>query len=1124
MLSDKRGQSLLEVIIALAIFALISAAMITLSLGGFTALEQGGEQTEAKALAQEGIEAVRAIRDSAWNKLTYTTSSVFASSTEWVFDDEGTVEIIGEYTRTISFSDVCRDESDDMIACPGVYTDIHSKKVSSVVTWEVRPGVSNSVKQISYLTNWDTKLWTQADWFGGSGQSIWSDIIRYDSAEGVVDINSGQVSLDQTTDTSASTFWPFDIPEDYTYEATSIEVGDDTAQLIGSAVSSGETIDDGFENTIESSFDWSFTTSSDYEYAVTSIEVVSGAAQLISSGGSDVSYPTSKPNIHPSPSYFAPGIQSWDSFTETATKNGGEIYYQLSDDDGATWQYWTGLAWAVAGVSDYNIASAVNTSISSFSTSTEQIKFKAFLESDGAQQVQLDNINIGLSPPTIVWSFNSWGVGGGEVTPTGVKQITGGNPNNYVDISVPAGNNDDVGGYWEQAFITAEDNPVVSIDFDYSVIDFNGIPDLAEIRVYLDTATGDPVNQVGSSIAVLADGDWISATTIDATSAVGVSGTYYLKIAYWVETPASTIGPFTIGFDSVNLIWNAASYPIDKPTISNTNSFTPSALASWTSFTEIATKNGGEIYYQLSNDDGATWQYWTGSSWATAGDSNYNTASVVNSAISHFDTTAKKFMFKAFLVSDGMQLIKLDNIDLQYNVTNVSYSGNQFIVATTDGAGLMSKITDTMSLRFTAKDSETVDAVRVYLEQEKGTSPTYRYGLQVDLSGQPSGIWLGATNQGYHDYQATATGWQTITLDEGVSLTQDTIYHIVIEYESGTVNSANAIELRRSNPGNYLRAFDSSADVYGNILFSADSGSSWVVQDYQPIFILDFSDATYDGNPYHNLSEHEIYGDNSFGQEFTPSSDIVISTMGMYVSENNEGSEGDVFVSLYNVSSGTLLTTSTLAVAVDLTINVYSWETATFDQPITLSAGDTYRLFVSAPGASATAHYLIRSASHNSDSVLNSVNYNGVNSFFVSSIDNGLSWSSNLNEDLSGFRFQQTIFNTLGYIISSAYNAGSLSAFNVVEWNKVTPSCSPNCDVKLQIQTAPDSAGSPGVWSSNWSGPDGEDGDETDYFIISTGELIHADHNGDQWIRYKATLVGDSISTPTLEEVIIYYQ
>jgi len=66
--NSQKGQSLLEVIIALAIFALISSALVSLSLGGFVGLEQGGEHMQAQALAQEGIEAVRSIRDRAWNE------------------------------------------------------------------------------------------------------------------------------------------------------------------------------------------------------------------------------------------------------------------------------------------------------------------------------------------------------------------------------------------------------------------------------------------------------------------------------------------------------------------------------------------------------------------------------------------------------------------------------------------------------------------------------------------------------------------------------------------------------------------------------------------------------------------------------------------------------------------------------------------------------------------------------------------------------------------------------------------------------------------------------------------------------------------------------------------------
>ena len=1342
----------------MAIFALISAVMITMATGGFVTLQQGGEQTEAQALAQEGVEAVRSIRDNAWNELQYSTSSVSIVNAKWAFDGEGTTEIIGDYTRTISFSDVCRDVSDDITTCPGSYTDVHSKKVTAEVVWEVRPGITNTVRQIGYLTNWDTNYWPQSDWVGGSGQSVWSNITRYDSADGILDVNTGEVILDQTTDTSASTTWPFDVPANYSYVTTSIDIINGFAQLVGTAGSSGDTVDDGFENTTSTSYDWSFITAGNYTYDSADIEVVGGVAQVKAGvggscsgtpnacstfgtsgtcGGQDGcswgggssgattnadfssaltpwtsgtwstvptlsrsatggnptgyaniqfpntksktsggyfqqsftttgaastatlnldwivsqytgvadslhlyvfidtvagtptiggagqvwdsgnrtsvsswantgninvaskitgagtyylkivayvdytnggpnrsyatgfdnvqlswtgtgacsgtptacntysdslscteqlscswaggSYPIDLPDIYPTSSYSALGVQSWDSFVETTNKNGGEIYYQLSDDDGTTWQYWTGSAWVTTTVSSTsNIASIINTNITSFNTSTEQIKFRAFLKSDGTQLVQLDNVNIGFTPSPAVWSFATWGVGGGEVVPTGVKQTTGGNLNNYVDVTVPAGSNDSVGGYWQQAFVTTENNPTVEINFDYKTIDFNGVPNLSEIRVYLDTATGDPVTQVGSSITVSAEGVWSSAVTIDASSAVTAAGTYYLKIAYWVETPTGgSVGPFTVGFDNINLVWNASGYPTDSPAIYNSSSFTPAAVATWAGFVETSTKNGGEIYYQLSNDDGVTWQYWTGSAWSVAtATSTSNTASTINSAIPYFDTTAKKLMFKAFLVSDGTQFVKLDNIDLQYEVTSVTYHGNQFVVDSTSGVGALSNTSKMTSLRFTATDNKSVSSVQVYLEDEQGTSPVYRYGLQADNSGEPSGAWLGGTNQGYGDYQATAVGWQTIILNQNVSLLQDSVYHLVVEYQSGTVNAGNDIDLRRSGPINLLHAFDSSADVQSNILFSEDGGGSWIVQNYQPIYVLGFTDVTYEGNPYHEAVEHQIYGTNYFGQQFTVSgADIIVSTVGMSVSENNQGPEGDLILSFYDVTGGTLLATSTLTTSDKIRNGSYSWQEFFFEQPLTLSVGNTYRIYISAPDADVTAHYLIRSASHDNDSVLNSINYSGVGSFYVSSADGGGSWDTTaVNQDLIGFRFQQTIFNTSGYLVSSAYDVGSPTAFTVIEWDQTTPSCSPNCEVKIQIQTAPDNGGSPGTWSDTWCGPDGEDGDITDYFTTNIGQFIHTDHNGDQWIRYRAELVGDSTDTPTLEETRVYYK
>jgi len=516
------GQSVLELIIAMAIFGLISAAMISMVTGSFVGLAQGGEQTQAESLAQEGIEAVKAIYGEAWNQLVYSTSSVSIAGGKWIFDGEGTTETIGQFTRTIFFTDVCRDSSNDITDCPGNYTDAHTKEVNATVLWDTRDGVSNTVERAGFVTNWDSREWTQTGWSGGTGQSEWSDTTRYDTGSNIDHTTVGQVTLSTIAGGGCGTkTWPFTTASNYTYDPSKIEVTGGVAELLGTVGvgSSGDTINPDFDtdtvgwtyndweqaggadvtgsrvttggnpngyvninipgkkNTTLSGFwEQSFTTTvSNPSIATTTFDwiatqfsgvglisyqlyvfvdsspgaptlgsevwssgEISGttswasvpeidvssklgalgtyylkiAARTINSGqknpgikeaGFDnvslhwesVSYPTDRPTINPNSSFSVSGIDAWTSFTETATKNGGEVYYQLSDDEGSIWQYWNGSDWATAGASDFNIATDVNVNISLFATSTGKIVFKAFLESDGTQLVQLDNVRIG---------------------------------------------------------------------------------------------------------------------------------------------------------------------------------------------------------------------------------------------------------------------------------------------------------------------------------------------------------------------------------------------------------------------------------------------------------------------------------------------------------------------------------------------------------------------------------------------------------------------------------------------------------------------------------------------------------------------------------------------------------
>ncbi|MCX6796617.1 MAG: prepilin-type N-terminal cleavage/methylation domain-containing protein, partial [Candidatus Falkowbacteria bacterium] len=135
--TKKQGQSLVEVIIAMAVFGLVSAALVGLVLNGDQALRQGDDEVQAAALAQEGMEAVRSIRDNAWNNLTFINSLATTSNNQWVFGQEGDSENIGKYTRTISFADICRDGTGQIVGQtqPSLVAGATLNSAFSTSTW-----------------------------------------------------------------------------------------------------------------------------------------------------------------------------------------------------------------------------------------------------------------------------------------------------------------------------------------------------------------------------------------------------------------------------------------------------------------------------------------------------------------------------------------------------------------------------------------------------------------------------------------------------------------------------------------------------------------------------------------------------------------------------------------------------------------------------------------------------------------------------------------------------------------------------------------------------------------------------------------------------------------------------
>ncbi|MBI3290828.1 type II secretion system protein, partial [Candidatus Falkowbacteria bacterium] len=237
---DRRGFSLVEVILAIALFSLFATALIGILMSSYGSDFQAREREKATLYAQEGLEAVKSIRRQAWNLLLNGDYGLDNSSGHWQFS--GNSDLLDDkYTRVIIIEDACRDANGDLVDCPGLAVDLHARKVISRVSYSAINGINNEIKLISYLTTWQSKDFAQTDWSGGSGQSQWSDPDRFSSTDANIDFgNSGEIKLASLgTAGCGQKKWTFNSASDYVFDPVKIEVvivpdSDGVAQLLGS--------------------------------------------------------------------------------------------------------------------------------------------------------------------------------------------------------------------------------------------------------------------------------------------------------------------------------------------------------------------------------------------------------------------------------------------------------------------------------------------------------------------------------------------------------------------------------------------------------------------------------------------------------------------------------------------------------------------------------------------------------------------------------------------------------------------------------------------------------------------------------------------------------------------------
>lgn len=132
----QRGFSLVEVLLAVSVFALIVTALTGGLIYGQQSTAVSGQRAKATFLAEEGLEAVRNIRDASFSNLTNGTFGLSTAGNQWSLS--GSSDTTDIFTRAIAISSV----------------DADRKQVVSTVTWQQTPSQNGSVTLSTYLTQW----------------------------------------------------------------------------------------------------------------------------------------------------------------------------------------------------------------------------------------------------------------------------------------------------------------------------------------------------------------------------------------------------------------------------------------------------------------------------------------------------------------------------------------------------------------------------------------------------------------------------------------------------------------------------------------------------------------------------------------------------------------------------------------------------------------------------------------------------------------------------------------------------------------------------------------------------------------------------------------------------------
>jgi prepilin-type N-terminal cleavage/methylation domain-containing protein len=157
MINNKKGFSMIEVVIAIGIAVMFFLAIYEFILFSNKATLSGLRRVEATHLAQEAVEAVRTVRNNTgWDAgisplISGDTYSLSLSGGSWVITDVPSPLINDVFARTITFYDVMRDPVTSDISETGDI-DERTRKIVVTISWNEKGTVYNEYLE-TYITD-----------------------------------------------------------------------------------------------------------------------------------------------------------------------------------------------------------------------------------------------------------------------------------------------------------------------------------------------------------------------------------------------------------------------------------------------------------------------------------------------------------------------------------------------------------------------------------------------------------------------------------------------------------------------------------------------------------------------------------------------------------------------------------------------------------------------------------------------------------------------------------------------------------------------------------------------------------------------------------------------------------